>query len=109
MSDTTTGLRLMVSDELLDEIALRAARKVAEQIAQAQHNTYNGYLPPAAAAHYLGVSRQRIYQLTSARILQPTAVTAAHRSTRVARSPSGESPRAGSARRRYADLLVRVR
>jgi hypothetical protein len=71
MSDPTTGLRLTVSDELLDEIALRAARKVAEQIAEAQHNTYNGYLPPAAAAHYLGVSRQRIYQLTSARILQP--------------------------------------
>jgi hypothetical protein len=73
MSDTTTttGLRLVVSDELLDEIALRAARKVAAEIAEAQHNAYNGYLPPAAAAHYLGVSRQRIYQLTSARILCP--------------------------------------
>jgi len=60
MSDTTTtttGLRLVVSDELLDEVAMRAARKVAAEIAEAQHNAYDGYLPPAAAAHYLGVSR----------------------------------------------------
>jgi hypothetical protein len=73
MSDTTTttGLRLVVSDELLDDVAMRAARKVAAEIAEAQRASYEGYLPPAAAAHYLGVSRQRIYQLTSARILCP--------------------------------------
>lgn len=75
MSDTTiattAGLRLVVSDELLDDIAIRAARKVAQEIADAQRASYEGYLPPAAAAHYLGVSRQRIYQLTSARILCP--------------------------------------
>lgn len=64
-------LALVVSDELLDDIAVRAARLVVEQVTEAQRNAYEGYLPPVAAAHYLGVSRQRIYQLTSARILQP--------------------------------------
>jgi hypothetical protein len=70
MSDPT-GLRLVVSDELLDQIAMRAAQRVADQIAEADRNAYQGYLPPIAAAHYLGVSRQRIHQLTSARILRP--------------------------------------
>jgi excisionase family DNA binding protein len=66
-----TELTIAVTDELLEEIALRAARQVADQIAEAERNAYEGYLTPIAAAHYLGVSRQRIYQLTSARILQP--------------------------------------
>jgi Helix-turn-helix domain len=64
-------LTLLVSDDMLDEIAIRAARLVVEQVTEAQRTAYEGYLPPAAAAHYLGVSRQRIYQLTSARILAP--------------------------------------
>jgi hypothetical protein len=67
----THGLELVVADELLDEIALRAARLVVDEITKAQQNAYEGYLPPAAAAHYLGVSRQRIHQLTSARVLRP--------------------------------------
>jgi excisionase family DNA binding protein len=66
-----TELTIAVTDELLEEIALRAARRVADQIAEAERNAYEGYLTPIAAAHYLGVSRQRIYQLTSARILLP--------------------------------------
>jgi hypothetical protein len=66
-----TELRVVVSEDLLEQIALRAAQRVADQIAEAERNAYEGYLPPIAAAHYLGVSRQRIHQLTSARILRP--------------------------------------
>lgn len=68
-------MSVAITDELLDEIARRAASIVTEQRAQADPEAdtgpVDGYLPPVRAAAYLGVSRQRIYQLTSGRALCP--------------------------------------
>ena len=61
-------------DELLEQVAQRAATILASQLSispppDVRHTS--GYLAPAAAAAYLGVSRQRIHSLTSARALRP--------------------------------------
>jgi excisionase family DNA binding protein len=52
----------------LDELARALAPRVA---ALAGPQTHEGYLAPEAAAAYLGVSRKRIYDLTSSRALVP--------------------------------------
>lgn len=68
-------MSIEIPEELLVEIAQRAASILAEQHANADPaadaEPADGYLPPTRAAAYLGVSRQRIYQLTSGRALCP--------------------------------------
>ncbi|UTI63922.1 helix-turn-helix domain-containing protein [Paraconexibacter antarcticus] len=68
-------MNVTITDELVEEIAQRAASILTEQRAQANPETdaepVDGYLPPTRAAAYLGISRQRIYQLTSGRALCP--------------------------------------
>jgi hypothetical protein len=71
---TLTGPRTIsieIPEELLGEIATLAAEILASAPADAGGERPDGYLPPARAAAYLGVSRQRIHQLTSGRALCP--------------------------------------
>lgn len=68
-------MSIAITDELMKEIAILAATIVTSQLAKtdtdAAGEPLDGYLPPTGAAAYLGVSRQRIYQLTSGRALCP--------------------------------------
>ncbi|UTI63341.1 hypothetical protein NBH00_18540 [Paraconexibacter antarcticus] len=68
-------ISIQIPEELLAEIAGLAAEILTTQLANAPADTHgerpDGYLPPARAAAYLGVSRQRIHQLTSGRALCP--------------------------------------
>jgi hypothetical protein len=57
---------------LLDELGEDDLRELAARLAPlmpAPHAADEGYLAPAAAAAYLGVTRKRIYDLRSSRAL----------------------------------------
>jgi predicted DNA-binding transcriptional regulator AlpA len=58
-------LNLSLPDELLDEIARRAAQLAAEQIATPA--TPERWLTADAAAEHLGISKSQLYTLTSQR------------------------------------------
>jgi hypothetical protein len=57
--------------DALDALAKRLAPRLAEHLAGHEEGERHGYLAPQAAADYLGVSRKRIYDLTSGRALTP--------------------------------------
>jgi excisionase family DNA binding protein len=67
MSDLARALVQELDDAALDALAQLLAPRMAVQPAPEQA----GYLAPAAAAEYLGVSRKRVYDLTSSRALAP--------------------------------------
>jgi hypothetical protein len=68
MSAVVRALLAELDDAALDELArLLAPRLVAVQT----DRSAEGYLAPAAAAEYLGVSRKRIYSLRSSGALEP--------------------------------------
>jgi hypothetical protein len=63
---------ISISEALVDLLAEQVATVLAERIvARLPSPSDDGYLAPAAAAEYLGVSRKRIYDLRSARSLRP--------------------------------------
>lgn len=59
--------------DALDRLARALAPTVAELLAadREPEPATDGYLTPADAARYLGVTRKRIYDLTSMRALEP--------------------------------------
>lgn len=66
-----TGLSLLRADErFVEELAGMVAELVAERLGYEEHGE-EGYLDAAAAARYLGTSRKRVHDLTSARLLRP--------------------------------------
>lgn len=74
-SGTPVGRQAMqfaLSDEELRRLAEALAPILAQRLGhQETASTSEGYLAPDAAARYLGVSRKRIYDLTSMRVLLP--------------------------------------
>lgn len=62
-----------LSDEELRRLAEALAPLLLDRLGagQEQRGPADGYLTPEAAAAYLGVSRKRIYDLTSMRVLVP--------------------------------------
>ena len=65
-------MQFALSDEELRRLAEALAPILAQRLGhQEQAPTSEGYLAPDAAARYLGVSRKRIYDLTSMRVLVP--------------------------------------
>ena len=63
---------ITVPDPVVDALAERVARTVVLRLAEhLAGRVGDGYLAPDAAADYLGVSRKRIYDLKSARTLEP--------------------------------------
>lgn len=66
------GVTIDFPPEALAHLADAVAAQVAERIANVlQARPAEGYLAPEAAAEYLGVSRRRVYDLTSARAITP--------------------------------------
>lgn len=74
-SGNTVGrlaMQFALSDEELRRLAEALAPILVQRLGhQEQPSTPEGYLAPDAAARYLGVSRKRIYDLTSMRVLVP--------------------------------------
>lgn len=65
-------MQFALSDEELRRLAEVLAPILAQRLGhQEKAPTAEGYLAPDAAARYLGVSRKRIYDLTSMRVLVP--------------------------------------
>ncbi len=65
-------MQLALSDEELHRLAEALAPILAQRLGHQEHAPApEGYLAPEAAARYLGVSRKRIYDLTSMRVLVP--------------------------------------
>jgi hypothetical protein len=58
-------------EELLGDSAALSALRAALAVDVPQTAEEDGYLAPAAAARYLGITRKRVYDLTSARALVP--------------------------------------
>jgi hypothetical protein len=66
------AMQFALSDEELRRLADALAPILAERLGhQEKTPTPEGYLAPDAAARYLGVSRKRVYDLTSMRVLVP--------------------------------------
>lgn len=61
---------LRVDDRFVDRLAAAIADRIASRL-PSQHSDDDGYLSPAAAARYLGVTRKRIHDITSSRRLVP--------------------------------------
>jgi len=65
-------MQFALSDEELRRLAEALAPILVHRLGQQeQAPTSEGYLAPDAAARYLGVSRKRIYDLTSMHVLVP--------------------------------------
>jgi hypothetical protein len=65
-------MQFALSDEELRRLAEALAPILAQRLEhQEKPPASEGYLAPEAAARYLGVSRKRIYDLTSMRVLVP--------------------------------------
>lgn len=65
-------MQFTLSDEELRRLAEALAPILIQRLGhQEQPLTPEGYLAPDAAARYLGVSRKRVYDLTSMRVLVP--------------------------------------
>ncbi|WP_354700517.1 hypothetical protein DSM112329_00796 [Paraconexibacter sp. AEG42_29] len=71
MTDRSRAVTVCLPDEVVEEIARRAATLAAASLNDKTGADPDGYLTAAAAAAYLGVSRRRIHQLTSCRVLEP--------------------------------------
>jgi hypothetical protein len=63
-------MNVALSDDELRRLAEALAQLIVRQLPHAEAAP-EGYLAPDAAARYLGVSRKRIYDLTSMRVLVP--------------------------------------
>jgi hypothetical protein len=61
---------LRVDDRFVDRLANAIADRIAGRL-PSQRSDDDGYLTPAAAARYLGVTRKRIHDLASSRRLIP--------------------------------------
>jgi hypothetical protein len=59
---------LRVDDRFVDRLASAITDRIAARL-PSQRSDDDGYLTPAAAARYLGVTRKRIHDLTSSRRL----------------------------------------
>ncbi len=59
-----------LDDDALDRLAEQLAPRLGDRLAGAPEGDA-GYLAPEAAAGYLGVTRKRIYDLTSMRAIEP--------------------------------------
>ena len=70
MSDLAAALLDSLDDAALDLLAARLAPRLGDRLAGTSEGDA-GYLAPAAAAGYLGVTRKRIYDLTSMRAIEP--------------------------------------
>jgi excisionase family DNA binding protein len=65
-------MQLALSDEELKRLADALAPLLLARLEREDGSAaVEGYLTPEAAARYLGVSRKRIYDLTSMRVLAP--------------------------------------
>jgi len=66
------AMQFALSDEELRRLAEALAPILAQRLEHQEHTpASDGYLAPDAAAQYLGVSRKRVYDLTSMRVLVP--------------------------------------
>lgn len=65
------SLTVELPEQLIEEIAQRAARLLRDELQPAPEEPEQRYLTPADAAAYLGVRRKRVYDLTSAGVLVP--------------------------------------
>lgn len=66
-----TGMPVLRADErFVDQLADTLAKRVADRL-QGQGGEEGGYLTAEAAGRYIGVSRRRIHNLTSAGRLTP--------------------------------------
>jgi hypothetical protein len=71
MSDPLAAALLdALDDDALEHLADRLAPLLERRVGH-QRAEHDGYLAPQAAADYLGVTRKRVYDLTSARALIP--------------------------------------
>lgn len=61
---------LQVDDRFVDRLANAIADRIAGRL-PSQRSDDDGYLTPAAAARYMGVTRKRIHDLASSRRLIP--------------------------------------
>ena len=60
-----------LDDDALDHLAEQLAPRIAGSLAPRADDPQDGYLAPEAAGRYLGVTRKRIYDLTSMRAIEP--------------------------------------
>jgi len=66
------GLALNLPAATLEQLVRAVAPAVAELLAADDRQpAEDGYLTPADAARYLGLTRKRVYDLTSMRALEP--------------------------------------
>lgn len=82
-------MNLAFSDDELRRLAEALAPLLADRLGAGQEQQGDddgGYLAPEAAAAYLGVSRKRIYDLTSMRVLVPDGRDGGRRCSRARRS-----------------------
>jgi len=70
VSDLAAALLDALDAEALDRLADQLAPRPGDRLAGASEGDA-GYLAPEAAAGYLGVTRKRIYDLTSMRAIEP--------------------------------------
>lgn len=70
MSDLPRAIVAALDDEALDALAAQLLPRLAARLNPPTRRP-EGWLAPVAAAEYLGVSRKRIYDLTSQRALEP--------------------------------------
>ena len=69
-ADLARALVATLDDQALDVLAQLLAPRLAA-LSPERSDAPAGYLAPAAAAAYLGVTRKRIYDLTSSGALEP--------------------------------------
>jgi excisionase family DNA binding protein len=97
-------MQLALSDEELRRLAEALVPILAQRLGrQEPAPASEGYLAPDAAARYLGVSRKRIYDLTSMRVLVPDGrdgrtplFTRATLDAYVRRTTTGQAPTGAS-------------
>ena len=69
MTDLGAALLAALDEDALDHLAERLAPRLGDLAGASEGDA--GYLAPEAAAGYLGVTRKRIYDLTSMRAIEP--------------------------------------
>ena len=68
--DLAEALLDSLDEDALERLAERLAPRLAARLPVGREGD-DGYLAPEAAAEYLGVTRKRIYDLTSMRAIEP--------------------------------------